>query len=206
MDKVAADDARKAHQVRREAASALKNAKLAERQRSLRQQKMDDQERKRQHLKRRIIESAEEAARKEVDEIRKHAAAEAHTVKTKAKAKAKALRSDALRLRGSMLAAAKQEVQQMREQAMQEVEQLTCVSLRCTPETDDLESREAPQAQDAVVALQSGSLEHGHAGADGKQDAHGDEDDSAFESACEWEVLKELTTEVDEEEDSWVIG
>lgn len=200
---VTVDEERKARQARRESAAALKNAKIAERQRSVRQQKLAEQERKREQLKRKIIESAEEVARREVEEIKQQAIAEALALKSRAKAKAKAMRTDAHRLRGCLLASAKDEAQRLREQALQEAEELKRSTTEVSPEAVEL-----PQDTDLLMASPVSQDENEkidmHAR---KQPSHNDDDDdSAFESACEWEVLNELTAKVDEEDDSWVIG
>lgn len=194
-------------QNRRESVSALKNAKLAERKRSLKQQKVDEQERRREQLKRKIIESAEEAARAEVEAIKREAIAEALALKSQAKAKAKATKTDALRLRGSLLAAAKREAQQMREQVVREVAQLG-TGICTSSGISNLQSDEFSQTQPSVPSyvLPASAEDAENLDESAREQQSGSDDDSAFESACDWEVLNEMSAKVDEEDGSWVIG
>merc|ERR1712007_46209 len=129
--------------------------------------------------------------------------------KSAAKAKAKTMRTEALRFRGSLLASAQKEAQQMREQALQEVEELRCMVSKVSPELDRLECKEPYQQQAVDTVLTPLALQqpdddqevNKHVG-----EQQSDQDDGAFESANEWEFLNETTAKVDDEDDSWVIG
>jgi len=139
--------------------------------------------------------------------IKQQAIADALALKSRAKAQAKALRTDAHRLRGSLLASAKDEARQLRQQALQEAEELKCSVTQVSTEAAALNGGEFPQDTDLLMASPASQEENEKIDAHArKQPSHNDDDDSAFESACEWEVLNELTAKVDEDDDSWVIG
>lgn len=157
----------------RQVASVTKTARDLERQRSLKQRKLDEQKRQLEHLQNKIRDDAKASAQKEIELVRRELEAEAAAARARAKAELKEARREASRLKGKMLAEARAEVVRMQLRAQEELARPVSLA---QPEMDSTSSEIVSELCETEIS-----------------DACAPEDEIQFD----WEVVHEMSTVVE---------